>query len=130
MALLVLIDRDATHSDPVKSARGCYKRGDIVAVHEDSAHDGDLVKNPVVAPWYLIRVTGVSAARLRQAIEPEIDATDPEYRRILRRRAWRIEPADLPLAARRALQRDRYLAVTLTQARTYVRNKTTAEALP
>lgn len=130
MAILVLIDRDATHSDPTKDARGCYKLGDIVAVHEDSAHDGDLVKNPVVAPWYLIRVTGVSAARLRQAIEPEIDATDPEYRRILRRRAWRIEPADLPLAARRALQRDRYLAVTLTQARTYVRNKTTAEALP
>ncbi len=128
MAILVLIDRDATHADPVKDQRGCYNRGDIVAVHEDEAHDGDLVKNPVQAPWYLIRVTGVRKAQVERALEPERTADAPDAR-VTRRRKFGLNPADLPPAAQQALQRDRYLSVTLAQARSYIRNKVTRAGL-
>ena len=60
MALFLIYDRDNAHADPVKEARGCYKRGDIVEVLDDSKHDGDLVKNPISPPFYLVRVTGVT----------------------------------------------------------------------
>lgn len=128
MAILVLIDRDASHADPEKDQRGCYKRGDIVAVHEDDAHDGDLIKNPVQAPWYLIRVEGARKAQVERVLEPERTADTPDAR-VTRRRKFGLNPADLPAAARQALQRDRYLSVTLAQARSYIRNKVTRAGL-
>lgn len=124
MAILVLIARDATNADPAKDQRGCYKTGDVVAVHDDSAHDGDLVANPVQPPWYLVRVTGVTKAQVDRVLEPEREA-DALDAKILTRRKFRLNPADLPLAMRQTLQRDRYLSVTLAQARNFIRNKRT-----
>lgn len=126
MAILVLIDRDATHSDPTKDARGCYKLGDIVAVHDDSRYtDGE----PIAPPWYLIRITGVTKAQVVRLLEPVRDTLDPQTSRVLRRRRWRVNPADLPPAVRTTLQRDRYLSVTLAQARNYVRDKLGTDTL-
>lgn len=124
MAILVLIARDATHANPEKDQRGCYKTGDVVAVHDDSAHDGNLVANPVQAPWYLVRVTGVTKAQVERVLESEREADGPDAK-ILTRRKFRLNPADLPLAVRQTLQRDRYLSVTLAQARNFIRNKRT-----
>lgn len=132
MAILVIIDRDNTHLDPTKDQRGCYKRGDIVAVHEDSAHDGDLVRNPIVAPWYLVKITGVTVAQVRRALEPERSAVvldEDGLGIVIRRRRFRLNIADIPGGARNRLLTDRYLEVTLTQARNYVRDKITNEAL-
>lgn len=126
MAILVLIDRDATHSDPTKDARGCYKLGDIVAVHDDSRYtDGE----PIAPPWYLIRITGVTKAQIERLIEPARDALDPQGLRVLRRRRWRLNPADLPSGARTTLQTTRFLSVTATQARNYIRDKLGLETL-
>lgn len=38
MALFLIKDRDAVHADPEKDRRGCYKRGDIVEVLDDSKY--------------------------------------------------------------------------------------------
>lgn len=136
MAILVLIDRDATHENAEKDARGCYKRGDIVAVHEDSAHDGDLVRNPISAPWVLIKIAGVTKAQVERAIEPEFDAdgqdakiiTRRKFRKIITRRKFRLNPADLPAGVRQTIARDRYYETTLAQVRNFIKNKRTGVA--
>lgn len=33
-----------------------YQQGDVVAVHPPEAHDGDVRRNPVHPPWWLISV--------------------------------------------------------------------------
>lgn len=124
MAILVLIDRSATHADPVKDERGCYKRGDIVAVHEDSAHDGDLVRNPVSAPWVLIKVAGVTKAQAERVLEPDQESDAADARRRTRRK-WRLNPDDLPAGVLATLRRDRYFETTLSQVRNFIRNKRT-----
>lgn len=126
MAIVVLLGRNNTHPDPEKDQRGCYKLGDIVAVHDDSRYtDGE----PIAAPWYLIRITGVTRAQIERLIAPVLDSTDPEGLRVLRRRRWRLNPADLPSGARTTLQTTRFLSVTATQARNYIRDKLGLETL-
>lgn len=132
MVILVIFDRDNTHSDPEKDQRGCYKLGDIVAVHEDDKHDGDLVANPVMPPWYLIKIPGVTVAQVQHAMESERSAVvldEMGNPAVIRRRKFRLNINDIPAGARNTLLTDRYLEVTLTQARNYIRNKTTNESL-
>ena len=127
MAILVLIARDASHADPEKDARGCYKTGDIVAVHEDTAHDGNLERNPVQAPWVLIKVAGITKAQAERVLEPETESNVPDARRITRRK-FRLNPADLPAGVRQTIARDRYYETTLAQVRNFIRNKRTGAA--
>lgn len=127
MAILILIDRDATHENAEKDARGCYKRGDIVAVHEDSAHDGDLVRNPVSAPWVLIKVAGITKAQAERVLEPDMERDEADGRRLTRRK-FRLNPADLPAGVRQTIARDRYYETTLAQVRNFIRNKRTGAA--
>lgn len=56
MALLLIKATNATHIDPTKDQRGCYKRGDVVSVYEDDAHNGDVVTNPIMPPMAMVRV--------------------------------------------------------------------------
>lgn len=127
MALFLIFDHDNTHADPVKDRRGCYKTGDIVEVLDDDKHDGDIVANPIMPPWYLIRVTGVTKAQVLHAMESERLSIDLDV--VLTRRKFRLNAADIPAGARNRLLRDRYLEVSLTQARNYIRNKITGEAV-
>lgn len=128
MALLVIMDRDKI-SPGAQADRESYKRGDIVRVADDSEHDGDLIRNPIMPPWYLIRVQGVTKAQIAHAMEPEMNALDPEGRQMLRRRLYRLNVADIPAGARAQLLANRFLSVTLTQARVFIRNKTTDAAV-
>ena len=125
MALLLIMDRDHTHADPVKDARACYKLGDIVEVMDDAKHDGNIVANPIAEPFYMIRVTGVTAAQILTAIEPDMDA---EFR-MTRRRKYRLILENIPATARNTLQTSRYLQVTRTQAGNYIRHKTSGARL-
>ena len=127
MAILVLIDRDATNADPEKDARGCYKAGDIVAVHEDTAHDGNLERNPVQAPWVLIKVAGITKAQAERMLEPERDRDGLDAKTITRRK-FRLNPADLPAGVRQTIARDRYYETTLAQVRNFIKNKRTGAA--
>lgn len=127
MALFLIFDHDNTHADPVKDRRGCYKTGDIVEVLDDSKHDGDIVANPIAPPWYLIRVTGVTKEQVLHAMESEFNALDLSV--VLTRRKFRLALASLPTSIRNRLLRDRFLEVSLAQARNYARNKITGEAV-
>lgn len=127
MALFLLYGKNNTHIDPEKDARGCYKLGDIVEVLDDSKHDGDLVKNPIAPPFYLVRITGVTKAQAEKYMAPYIDpatvGTDSPV--TLRRRLHNVEVASIPLAVRQKLQADRYVEFTWTQVRNFIRNRMT-----
>ena len=73
MALFLIYGKNNTHADPEKDARGCYKIGDIVEILDDSKHDGDLVKNPVAPPFYLVRITGVTKEQAEKYMEPHAE---------------------------------------------------------
>lgn len=129
MALFLIFDHDNAHADPVKDARGCYRRGDIVQVLDDSAHDGDLVKNPIMPPWILVRITGVTKAQAEKYMLPYIDPATVNTERpvTLRRRLHNVEVASIPSAIRTKLLSDRYVSVSWSQVRNYIRNRLTNE---
>ena len=56
MALLLVYDRDNTHPDKEKDARGCYKRGMVVQCFEDGT---PCVEKPN-PPWIIVHVPGLS----------------------------------------------------------------------
>lgn len=81
MALfLIKADSNYTHPDPVKDARGVYKRGDIIQVLDDSAHNGDIITNPIMSPFVMVRVIGLSVERalkyMEEDTEPGIGVND------------------------------------------------------
>ena len=127
MALFLIYGKDNTNPDPIKDARGCYKIGDIVEVLDDSNHDGDLVKNPVMPPWYLVRITGVTKEQALKYMQPYIDpdtvGTGNEV--TLRRRLYNVEVDNIPAGIRAHLLAERYIELTWAQVRNYVRNRMT-----
>jgi len=151
MALFLIKATDATHADPVKDARGCYKRGDIVDVYEDSRHDGDLIANPIAAPFVLVRVSGVTVAQARAFLDPHRSdplpcprcggtGLDPQLAGTCRRcegrasiivivwcRLHHIDWDALPTAVKNALRDDRYYETTWAALRQYVKNKLTGD---
>ena len=92
-----------------------YQQGDVVAVHPPEAHDGDVRRNPVQPPWWLISVP-LSVEEARTLLEEDAinDGTDVDgtpIRRLVRRRRRMFDRTDLPLALRTALQRDRLAVI-------------------
>lgn len=129
MALFLIYDKDNTHADPLKEARGCYRRGDIVEILDDSKHDGDLVKNPIMPPWILVRVTGITKEQALKYMEPYIDpATVGTERPVtLRRRKFNVEVDTIPQAIRQKIGKDRFVEVSWAQVRNFIRNRMTGE---
>ena len=118
--LLVLKDLDAIHPDPVKDARACYKRGDIVRVMPATAHDGNVQANPISAPFYLILVTGIplgQASMFAESAKENVQTT--------RRRLHGVTITDLPVSTQAALAANRYAVVQWNALRLALRNKTT-----
>ncbi|MCR4301934.1 MAG: hypothetical protein NUV51_10015 [Sulfuricaulis sp.] len=127
MALFLIYGKNNTHADPIKDARGCYKIGDIVEVLDDSKHDGDIIKNPIAPPFYLVRITGVTKAQAEKYMAPYIDpaTVGTENPVTLRRRQFNVEVASIPSAIRNKLLTDRYVSVSWSQVRNYIRNRMT-----
>jgi len=123
MALLLVMGINKTHPDPIKDARGCYKRGDIVDVYEDTKHSGDPIANPIAPPFFLVKVTGVTKAQVEKYLEPEMDSVDLTRR--VRRRRFRLDADSIPLAIRNQLVTNRYVEVTPAQIQNYLLNKQT-----
>lgn len=124
MAILVIFGRNNTHADPVKNARGCWKLGDVVDVFDD---DKPVVRPPA-APFYVVKITGVTKAQVEKYLAPETRAVTVEGREeieVLRRRLYGLSVADIPAAIRNQLQTNRYVEVSWEQIRQYVRNKLT-----
>ncbi len=125
MALFLIMGENHTHPDPVKDARGCYKRGDIVEVMEDNQHDGNIVANPIAPPFYLLRVSGLTKAEAVRYMDRDFD---PGNGSPLRRRARHLDLSAVPAGIRTAIQATRYLEVTKAQVVNFLRNKQTGLA--
>lgn len=118
--LFICIAVDRTNPDPTKDARGCYKAGDVVQVMPGSAHDGNLVANPIAADWWLIRVVGIP-----RAVAAKYAEADPT-----RRRPYGVVFANLPASVRSALTAQRYAVIQWTTLRLAMRNKVTLTTEP
>ena len=127
MALLLIYGKDNLHLDPFKQARGCYVIGDIVEVLDDSKHDGDLVANPIAPPFYLVRITGVTKAQGLKYMVPYIEPGTElmENPVTLRRRQFNVEVSNIPSGIRNQLLANRYVSVSWSQVRNYIRNRMT-----
>ncbi len=128
MAILHIMGVNHTHPDPIKDERGCYKIGDILSVKEDTAHDGDLVRNPIAPGRYLIKVLGKTRTQMEKYVESKVDKTDPEKPITIRRRLHHFDLANLPSAIMGKLQSDRYVEVTENQIKDYLKNKDTGKS--
>ena len=117
--LLLIKDSDATHSDPVKDLRGCYKRGDPVQLYPGTQP----IELPPQQPFYLVRITNVTYAQALKFQGAQIDVTDPLRPVRVRRRLYACEVDNLSQALRDELFADRYIEVTLNQVRNQLRNK-------
>ena len=129
MALFLIKATNQTHTDPVKDQRGCYKRGDIVQVLDDSAHDGDILTNPIMPPFVLVRIVGLSLEKamkyMEEDAETNIDLDSREIKVVTTRRRWKLRLDDVPLAIKNQLINSRYIEVTTRKIRNYIRDKVT-----
>lgn len=130
MAELLIKAIDATHSDPGKDFRGCYKRGDIVQVRPDGFAWGRLELLPPAdgGKFVVLKITGVTPAQVRNAIrnrwgiDPDSEDEDQAIGPVRRRRI-RIDADLLPANVRQTLNQTGQYTTTWAAIRQYVRNK-------
>jgi len=128
--------RDASHPDPEKDRRGCYKRGDVVAVMPDG-HVWGAMEGP---PNFVhVDITGASLEVLQRLVEEQDDDDDGNYlgveddgvtRRRWRRRRFRINLDNLPLARRNELASRGQTTITRVSIRNHLRRKRDGGLLP
>lgn len=99
---------DATHSDPVKDVRGCYKRGDVVVVMPDGHEWGNEERLP---KFVVIKIPGLAIADVQHLCDPSRDAAGERTRR----RRWNINQNGLPGPVRSALAADAIATATRAQ---------------
>lgn len=123
--LLLLKSVDATNPDSTVDQRGCYKQGDVIEVLPATAHDGNLVANPIAAGQWLLRVIGIPRQVARKYEGRGFDAGVPN-----RRRLFGVVFASLPAAIQTALTNNRYAVITWNTLRLAMRNKVTLATEP
>ena len=108
MAELLVKAIDATHPDPTKDQRGCWKRGMIVEIRPDGCIYGTAETLPT---FYKIKLPLVPMDHplLLRLTEPqqvqdgfEEDGITPQYTSVRRRACW-LKHLSIPLAARNKL---------------------------
>ncbi|HTG44144.1 MAG TPA: hypothetical protein VK633_06395 [Verrucomicrobiae bacterium] len=104
MAELLVKAVDATNPDPMKDARGCYKRGMPVVVFDDGHEWGDQENLPTFALLKFPLIGKNALLKYTQKWEGN------------RRRRWQIRWVDLPLAARQKLATAGTLTIKATTA--------------
>jgi len=120
MAEFLIKATNATHADPVKDRRGCYKRGDIVQVFPDGACTEQPSPN---SNMVIIKVVGLSFEAAQKYMLSEMDTVDP--RKTLTRRKFRIRVDDVPVGVRNTLRDERWITLDWAQVRNFLRNKIT-----
>ena len=128
MARLLVKARDASHADASKDRRGCYKRGDVVAVmpdgHEWGAKEGlpNFVRIDVPALGDAV-VGALADEQTEDDAGVELQPGADGVRQHRRRRRWRLNLADLPLARRNELAATGETTLTRVGLRAVVRRK-------
>jgi hypothetical protein len=113
MAEFLIKAQSMTHTDPTKDARGCYKRGDIVAVFPDGHTWGRLETLP---KFVVVKVPGLNAERAAKYMAEQPDAL---------RRRFRLRVDDVPAGIRNQLRDTGQVTVTWAQLRDFLRDKQT-----
>jgi hypothetical protein len=90
---------DSTHPDPVKDARGCHKKGDIIDVQLNGFEWGSEELNTDL--FYVVTVVGVPIDDISEAkkyMQPYVDQSDPDPKNwvTVRRHRYQVRVDDLP----------------------------------
>jgi hypothetical protein len=130
VAQLLVMDRDNTHADPKKDRRGCYKRGMVVEVFEDSKR----LAQPQPHPFVLVKIDGMTKAEAEKYLQPETvtkaefdakGAVVTDAPELYRRRAFVMLLDELPVGSKDALSKDRICATTAAVAKPCIQHITT-----
>jgi hypothetical protein len=126
MAILLLMDRSRYHSDLRKNLAGCYKRGDVVQVFDDSKP----CVIPPSEPFLILRVRGIDAKTLQPLMLSAMntDVLSPSFGEPIRRREYSIDLTQLPQQARDGLARERYAELGWADLRLVATSKITGVA--
>lgn len=131
MAELLIKAVNATHSDPAKDARGCYKRGDIVDVRPDGFSWGALEILPPASGGKFVRVqiTGATVAQVRNWCinnwGMDITSSETSATEVLRRRFAQVTVDSMPNNVRNQLNNSGFYSNTWANIRSFIRNKIT-----
>jgi hypothetical protein len=126
MAILLIKAVNATHADPTKDLRGCYKRGDIVGVAPDDWTFGALEVLPPAQGGKFVRVQISDVTRqqvinwIRNNWQVEADGGDGTRRRVVR-----ITVDSMPNNVRNQLNTTGFYSNTWANVRSFVQNKVT-----
>lgn len=128
MAEFLIKAIDATHPDPVKNERGCYKRGDVVAVKPDGWPWGAREGFPT---FVIVKVPGLDPAAVEHLLHQHEDTTDPENPKVFKRRLWgfHLDHAALPTQVKKSLRDTGSVTVTLPQIKNFVKHKLSQQTL-
>lgn len=130
MAEFLIKAISATHPDPLKDARGCYKRGDIVDVRPDGFKWG---KEERLPKFVIVKIPGLDAEKVKKYMQPHFetgvlfDYNTEESPAVLKRRLHRVLIDDVPAVILDKLKTTGTVTVSLSQIRNYVQNKFTQE---
>lgn len=120
---------DATHANPAKSARGCYKRGDIVGVAPGGWEFGAAEGRP---NFYVLRLTDVTRAQVVNWVENNwgtvidaLDMVDNNPFNYVRRRRVRFDLDLIPAGVLNTLNTTGEYSNTWANVRDFFRNKLT-----
>lgn len=116
--VLMIYDRDNTHIDPVKDQRGCYKKGYVVEVFDETKP----LVIPPAPPFVFLKVTGVTKEWADKYFQPDVDITNPDAPVMVRRRLFRLLWENLPTAVQDAFRDNRYYETSFAAIRAYIRN--------
>lgn len=106
MAEILVKAISATHSDPIKDQRGCYKRGMPVVIMPDGHQWGNEERLP---KFVIIKIPDISKTRLEKYLFPQLSGEI-----IIRRRLWQIRVEDLPVLAKNKLASNGELTIKAT----------------
>lgn len=130
MAELLIKAVDATHPNPTKDQRGCYKRGDVVMVLENGATPEGVTPPAQGGKFVIIRITDVTRAQViafclrKWGCAPDGSEVDAN-RNPIRRRRIQIPISILPASVRNTLNNVGTYANTWANIRAYLTDKVT-----
>lgn len=137
MAEILIKAVDATHVDPVKDQRGCYKRGDPVDIRPNGFEWGRLEALPPAdgGKFVRVRISDVTPAQVetyltnRWGIALNVSETETvgEDVVVTRRRALRVLVDNLPANVRNQLRNTGFYETTWSAIKSFVQNKLTSE---
>lgn len=130
MAELLVKAIDATHSDPEKDARGCYKRGDVVVAFDDGHEWGRLEVLPPDkgGKFVIVKLPGVTLEQLHAETSKRIaagllDAPTDKDGKAVGRRAAKIDLDALTANDREASEKQGRVTLTKLEAANLVVEK-------